>query len=322
MKRPSRMFSLVVVLVCLVVPAISVYASWPADGALVCGALYHQMHPKIVSDGAGGVIVAWTDMRDGSADVYVQRLDGSGNPVWSPDGIPVRTGTSDFELVEMVTDGAGGAILLWTLNRDDIYGQRVDGAGVLQWGTVGMSCPVTDTPHDLVAVPDGAGGVIFTWVEDRGVAEDIIAQRFDADGLEVWAHGGIYVIDPSLGGFDSDPCLAADGSGGAVFASINEGDVLAQRIYASGANWTANGVAVSLPVAIDRGPPAIAYDGNGGAFVTWHEGPVGDHDILLNWVDGTGTAQWTGASPIVSATDDQLYPDIIDVAPGNTVLCW
>jgi hypothetical protein len=322
MNRPSRVLFVFVASICVLTPSQSADASWPPDGALVCGYSYHQHSPRIVSDGAGGMIVAWTDMRTGTADVYAQRLDGSGRAMWGPDGIPIRAGTSEFELVAMVTDGGDGAILLWTLDREDIYGQRVDGSGNVYWGATGTSCPVTDTPRQLVAVADGAGGVIFAWVEARGVADDIVGQRFDASGFEVWSHGGIYVIDPSVGGFQSDPCVDADGSGGAVFAALSEGDVIAQRVYASGAVWVAAGVVVTMPVSIDRGPPAIAYDGSGGAFVTWHEGPPGGSDIVLNWVDASGTAQWTGRPAICSATNDQLHPDIMNIGSGNTVLCW
>jgi hypothetical protein len=316
------MFSVVVIAVCAFSSPGSVYAEWPPDGKLVCGFEYDQSDPKIVSDGAGGMIVAWTDTRSGSADVYAQRVDGSGNPVWSPDGIPIRAGTDEFELVEMVTDGVDGAILLWTHNGEDIHAQHVDGAGTLHWGTTGTQCPVSDPPGDFVAVPDGAGGVIFAWVEARTSHDDVIAQRIDANGFEVWTHGGIFVIDPGLLAIESDPCITADGSGGAVIAAVSGTDIRVQRIYASGADWTAAGVVVTPTHPVNPLSPAITGDGAGGAYVAWHDGPPSDTDIFVNWVDGAGSVQWPSGKTVCSAIKEQTNPDIIHVESGNTAVCW
>jgi len=322
MSISLRMFSVVVVVVCVLSSPGSVYAAWPTDGALVCGHDYDQTNPKIVSDGAGGMIVAWTDNRNGSADIYAQRVDGSGNPLWIPDGIPIRAGAIEFELLEIVTDGVDGAILLWTHNRDDIYAQHVDGAGTLHWGTTGTQCPVTDRPYELVAVADGAGGVVFAWVEARSGADDIIAQRIDANGFEVWTHGGIAVIDPGLLQVESDPCIIADGSGGAVIAAVSGLEIRVQRIYASGADWVAAGVVVTPSHLANPLSPAITGDGTGGAYVAWHDGPISNTDIFVNRVDGTGSVQWTGGITVCSADHEQQNPDIIHVGSGNTVVCW
>src|SRR5215831_16683687 len=49
----------------------------------VCSALFDQMPPVSVPDGGGGTIVAWSDFRSGvDLDVYAQKLDTAGNPVW------------------------------------------------------------------------------------------------------------------------------------------------------------------------------------------------------------------------------------------------
>jgi hypothetical protein len=227
-----------------------------------------------------------------------------------------------FELVEMVSDGVDGAILLWTVDQEDIYAQHIDGAGTLHWGTAGTQCPVTDPPSDFVAVPDGAGGVIFTWVEARSSADDLIAQRIDTNGFEVWTHGGIAVIDPGLLAAESDPCITADGSGGAVIAAVSGTEIHVQRIYASGAVWTGSSVVLTPSHPVDPLSPAITSDGTGGAYVAWHEGPANNTDIFMNRVDGSGTIQWSSQIAVCSASQEQKNPDIIHLGSGNTVVCW
>ena len=48
------------------------------------------------TDGAGGAIIVWADERWGTADVdiYAQRIDGSGSPLWAANGAPVCTASS------------------------------------------------------------------------------------------------------------------------------------------------------------------------------------------------------------------------------------
>ena len=56
---------------------------WQDDGVSLCDETDDQTEPQIVSDGSGGAIVVWEDKRDGSArDIYAQRVDGYGNPLW------------------------------------------------------------------------------------------------------------------------------------------------------------------------------------------------------------------------------------------------
>src|SRR5262249_28373986 len=54
---------------------------WTANGVAVCTQPFTQSSPGIVSDGAGGAIVAWSDSRTGVGteheDIYAQRIDAA-----------------------------------------------------------------------------------------------------------------------------------------------------------------------------------------------------------------------------------------------------
>ena len=78
---------------------------WTADGTVLSSATDNQYWPVIVSDGAGGAIVAWTDRRSGTFDIYAQRVDRWG--YLGPQ--PTITGVHD------VPDDDGGQVLVsWT----------------------------------------------------------------------------------------------------------------------------------------------------------------------------------------------------------------
>jgi hypothetical protein len=78
--RSSRL--LITVLVILVFSFAPVRAAWVLDGTPVATAPDNQFGSGIASDGAGGAIIVWQDHRLGSPDIYAQRIDASGTPLW------------------------------------------------------------------------------------------------------------------------------------------------------------------------------------------------------------------------------------------------
>src|SRR3990172_8080162 len=74
----------------------------------ICTASGQQSSLQIVSDGAGGAIITWHDLRSGSSnsDIYAQRIDADGNVQWAKDGIPVCTEVNAQNSPCIAMDGA------------------------------------------------------------------------------------------------------------------------------------------------------------------------------------------------------------------------
>ncbi len=117
---------------------------WTTDGVAISTATSYQNYPTIVSDGAGGAIITWSDVRSGTYDIYAQRINASGVVEWTADGVAISTATSYQQYPTIVSDGAGGAIITWFDYRSgsyfDIYAQRVRSDGTLG----GNSAPLAD----------------------------------------------------------------------------------------------------------------------------------------------------------------------------------
>jgi hypothetical protein len=167
---------------------------WTSNGVAVSNVAGNQWDPEIASDGAGGVIVAWGDVRGTNSDIYAQRINGQGAPLWAEDGLPICTVSDDQMKPALVSDEQGGAIIAWEDRRPgttiDLYAQRVDAFGTLQWPLSGAH--VTGAPGDQTAptvVPDGTGNAIVAWTDQRGgsVQADIYAQRMEGRYGE-WGH--------------------------------------------------------------------------------------------------------------------------------------
>ncbi|MBU8923232.1 MAG: hypothetical protein KOO63_15540, partial [Bacteroidales bacterium] len=90
-------------------------ALWTTDGVLLCTDFGEDEEaPRITSDGAGGAIVVWQDYRSGTSwDVYAQRIDSAGTVLWDEYGIEVCTVSLDQDQPRIVSDDAGGAIIVW-----------------------------------------------------------------------------------------------------------------------------------------------------------------------------------------------------------------
>jgi hypothetical protein len=86
---------------------------WTANGIAVCAATGDQESPVLETDAAGGAYIAWSDLRGGSRDVYVQRLAPTGAPYWAPNGLLVGGGVNDQWRPAIAPDGAGGVYVAW-----------------------------------------------------------------------------------------------------------------------------------------------------------------------------------------------------------------
>jgi hypothetical protein len=215
---------------------------WTTDGVEVSNYLYYQGAPVIVSDGEGGAIIAWQDVRAGNDDIYAQRINSEGQYMWPEHGIPVCSASQSQESAVIVSDGEGGAIIAWQDMRNgnqDIYAQRVNALGQMQWTTDGVAVTIaSDNQASPVAISDNAGGLIITWWDYRTDAfGDIYAQRLNASGTPLWGDNGTAVCTAS--GYQEFPALASDGDMGAiiVWADRRNGDnydIYAQKVDKKG----------------------------------------------------------------------------------------
>lgn len=165
-------------------------AAWPADGRAISVADGDQRYPQIVTDGAGGGIIAWQDQRTAFFDIYAQRIQASGvvDPAWTANGTAICVGNGDQYTPSLVSDGAGGAVIAWIdyrpIFKSDVYAMRVRASGALDpaWPAGGAAiCTDAANQFQLTMVSDLAGGAVLAW-QDQRVDDDIYAQRVSGTG--------------------------------------------------------------------------------------------------------------------------------------------
>ncbi|MGA9554593.1 MAG: hypothetical protein WBR30_20270 [Candidatus Sulfotelmatobacter sp.] len=334
--------------------------TWTAGGIPVTNPWTgYQAMPRVVSDGAGGVIVVWLDGRAGSCDesfmvqceIYGQRLSSAGALLWGAAGIPVSTAANDDQGVSglaMVSDAAGGAIVAFSDSREGegvtVYAQRMDASGNPVWPVngvlFGQQPNANDTPQtaQVELISDASGGAIGAWyVTSNGASTTIslTAQRVSANGQLMWGSGpvavpGVSASDPNGTGTQTFG-MTTDGSGGAIIVaswqpqSATVPVILAQRISSTGSiAWSQSGMAVSNSTNVGLNPAALA-DGSGGAFAAWQDCPNegSNCNIAMQHLNASGQTTWGTNQVYISQEPNlQLAPTFQPNGTGGALVMW
>lgn len=232
---------------------------WGASGSLVCNALNNQLAPQFVSDGSGGLVIAWGDLRTSATDanIYAQRVNSSGVTQWTANGELVNNATNNQTNVSIMRSGTK-YIIAWGDNRTattgdrNIYVQCIDNSGVLQWtpagGTALDGIPVVtatgNQPSNVgsgqVMLDDGNGNAVLIWEDARlgSSLTDIYAQKIDINGNLLWpTANGVPIC--TAANSQLTPVAALSGSHSIITAwrdsrTASNGEIYASRIESSG----------------------------------------------------------------------------------------
>jgi hypothetical protein len=290
----------------------------------------NQVSPVLAAVPDGGTIVVWQDSRGSSVDVYAQRFVEASGIMWTDNGVPICTAGTDQTALAIAPDGYSGAIITWRDQRNgnaDVYAQRVNAAGAVQWTANGVA--VGSGTGDQWApkiIPDAAGGAIIVWHDWRSGNADIYAQRLNSAGVAQWAANGVALCAATTD--QANPAIVPDGLGGAIVAwqdsrNLVDADIYAQRVSASGAvQWTANGVALCAATG-NQQTPVLVPDATGGAACVWQDQRTGSWDIYAQRVSSAGVPQWTTNGVVVSnAAGDQTIPVAASDGGSGIIVAW
>ncbi len=309
-------------------------AQWGPGGVQVCTAAGLRGQPDIVSDGAGGAIIAFMDTRNNvftpgaefdeylNLDIYAQRISNAGNLLWNNAGADVCTATNAQYLEPYqtnnyaISDGAGGAIVVfddYPLGVDypgNLYAQKLNSAGIKQWASSGIAvCVASGEQYLSNIISDGAQGLVALWTDMRSTPNSrLYAQQINASGTNTWVADGILIsgiTDNANGGYIT-------GNAGNYIVSwrgqdtVSASKISAQKINSMGAlQWAAAGADVyTNPNNYSIGEPRVVISDSGKVIITWEEttnnnlGP----DIYARKLNVNG------ATPRVAPTISSFFP--------------
>ncbi len=320
-----------------------VAAGWPLDGLRVCGVTPAPTLTSLIADDAGGVYLAWDDVRNGPAsDVYAQHIDAAGQRVlgWPADGLAVCDTTDDQSGAGIVSDGAGGAILVWRDARDratsahDLYALRLagDGARVAGWPHQGV--PVSRAASDqsgIDAVTDGQGGVYVLWSDDAA-GPALWAQHLDSAGApgSAWPADGLALVTLDPGVTLQDAAMLADSGTANVVWRDDRASGAGPGFYALGVDTDGAVAPAGGQLVLATGPSTNAMiavsDSAGGTVMVWLDFTLPatlSMKALRLRHDGVPLAGWPASGvEIAQATVLPLYFSVVADGGGGAFVTW
>jgi hypothetical protein len=254
--------------------------AWPVNGVLVSGGPNNEVSPVVAADGAGGVFVAWQDLRAANPEIFLQRITSAGTPAlgWPVGGMRLdANNTVSATQPQIASDGAGGAYVAWTTQYSvidyDPFLTHITATGSLavSWPFGGQDVDAAGTDESEPSLaPDGSGGAILAYRTNAAGNYDIKAVRYTFGHSLAWS-----VTVCNQAGDQFLPLATADGQGGALIAwEDSRGadiDVYANRVLSTGAvgyGWPggANGTAI-FTGAGNQYLMSITSDGSQGAYI-------------------------------------------------------
>jgi hypothetical protein len=296
-------------------------------------------------DGSGGAFIVWVDVT--GAALRAQRLDRDGLPRWGG-GIVVSERPGYKFRPAAIPDGAGGLVVAWIGGEPpsfcvpsfldcDVYAQRLNPNGVPQWGSQGAVVTVSPGAQGssgLALATDATGGAYLAWEESNPVCCTYAAQHLDATGVRTWSPAGERLgALPTvvLGPVSAEPRAVPDGSGGVIFAWIDQQrppafaqrEVRVQRFTSTFVSpWPG---AISLGshgrVSID----AMLPDGHGGAVLAWlsmADATDPDDGIAFHRVAADGSLPWGGPRVVATSRGRKEEPAVTSDGAGGWVAVW
>jgi hypothetical protein len=322
---------------------------WAVNGIPLTVSLASDLGPQMISDGLGGVIVAfWRSDAGGLAtDVYAQRINGSGQTLWGVDGIVICNAINRQDIPKIVPDGMGGAIISWqdyrnspTRDVPDVYVQRIGADGVARWTANGV--PVCTALRDQTYVQlagDKNGGAFLVWTDFRNTVgttnvTNIFAQRISANGTALWAQDGIAVARLQNRQMFPNVMTCENGEVIISWVQLIENSIKVQKLSQNGAFlWPEDGVVVCRGGFTSNTPSFLLNDGNNGVLIAWEDFRNGmDKNIYAQHLSSDGNARWQlNGVAICNAPKDQHFDEgnaqvknggMISDGSGGAVLVW
>nr|MBK9653609.1 T9SS type A sorting domain-containing protein [Bacteroidota bacterium] len=263
--------------------------TWSTTGENICAFTNKQINPRLETDNANGAIITWQDKRfNNFYDIYVQHITAAGAVAWTANGFIICNANEGQLNPKIEPDGSGGAIIAWQDKRNnnyDVYAQRIDNTGALQWVPNGVAvCNAfgAQSAVDLKYIPGSR--CMGAWKDNRNpLSYDIYMQMLNLNGTAQWANNGVFL---STG---INPNIAYDGVSGGIItwqdSITGTWNVYANRVNTSGTALWGNSVLL-CSAADDQQSPKNISDMTGGGIFVWQDGRNGnDLDIHCTHID-------------------------------------
>jgi len=199
-------------------------------------------------------------------------------------------------------------------------------------GSAAAQWPTSPAAPLIVADPTGAqvqskivatadGGFYLSWFDNSTGGYDVMLQRLDVEGNELWTHNGVLVADR---GFSStqDYGLDIDTAGNALLAFRDDRgrttEITVVKVAPDGTLlWGPAGVAVSTGGSFVAAPK-VTGTSDGQIVVAW----TSDNDVIAQRLNAAGVAQWSSGITITAVAGSFSVADLHASDAGTAIVSF
>jgi Secretion system C-terminal sorting domain len=306
---------------------------WNFNGVVVTNKSVREYNEEIISDGAGGAIIAWEQGSNNIYDIWAQRIDASGTPMWASGGIALSTASSNKLNPTMALGADNNVYCVWQDQRNgntDVFAQKLDLMGNRLWGNAAKSVVVeTDRQEEpRIALTQNKLGMYVTWVDRRqgNGNNDIYAQKLDSAGTKLWVSTALPICTAIS--VQNQVEILTDGVANGFITSWRDyrnggtSDIYAQKVDSNGLMiFAANGLAINADGG-DQLNAVLTKDTNGGVIITWQDKNGGNSNIRAQKIDAAGNAKWGIMANVCTAVGEQISPKTIPDGEDGLIAVW
>ena len=270
---------------------LTVFSSLNAQLVIIGGPDVEEGYSMVQTSDGGYAIVGLTtpfDPQQGDWNVYVVKLNGSGNLQWAK-AIGGSGREVGFSIVQ--TDDGGYAISGYIgSGPTDIYVIDLDESGNVQWAKA-IGGPGRDEGYSIIQTADGGYAIVGSTSSFGQGGSDVYVLKLDRDGNIQWAR--------TIGGASHDVGYSIiqtfDGGYAIVGSTSSFGqgvtDVYVVKLDSSGnLEWTKTIGGADFDLG-----KCIIQTSDGGYAISGFTGSFGqgNYDVYVVKLDGLGNLEWT-----------------------------
>ncbi len=281
---------------------------WATDGILISNNQQDTWLTDwdMTADPANHAILVFNDIRNGNTNVYAYRIAPDGTFVWGANGVALSNNSAFNAAPKVIATNAGNIIAAW-MSDQVIVMQKINPAGVVQWGPAGITISGTNSRTWPQMMPVGTDEFIMKYYDDSGAGwsptRHVYAQKYNSSGTGIWSTPAVISTAGGISAQTQILPFISDNNGGFYIAWDDDRDnnLLAnswvQHINASGqALFQANGVEVSTEGTMNHWYPKLGLpSGSQEVYVFWNEinGNQDQWGIMAQKFSASGLRQWT-----------------------------